>query len=208
MLANEGLRPQMQHRRTAAVEHRANFAKRQQQEIDQRVGDAVCGVWQQLRSFPECGMDKVMGDPAGAGARRKFESRHLRRLEAAFVQQFRRHDDDFVPRQRWADDGMRTGYIIGQTIAGLELDAAATLFEMRNAVGLKQDLDVGMLARLDPRNRQGDPMLASLDLTDLQPCDSGVVDLRLERAAVQRVNVKLAAQFGQCSCPILNLLPG
>ena len=40
---------------------------------------------------------------------------------------------------------MRTGYIIGETIAGQQFDAAATLFEMRNSVGLKQDLDVGML---------------------------------------------------------------
>jgi hypothetical protein len=43
----------------------------------------------------------------------------------------------------------------------------ATLFEVRNAVGLKQYFDERMAARLGARGRVRQPMLARFDLTEL-----------------------------------------
>src|SRR5476651_2412513 len=108
-------------------------------------------------------MHEVIRDPAGAGARRKLACRHLRRMEPAFLQQFLWNNDDFVPRQRRTDDGMRTGDIIGETIAGHQVDVAAALLEMRNSVSLEQYLDVGMFALFCPRRGMRKPMLARLD---------------------------------------------
>ena len=56
---------------------------------------------------------------------------------AALPQQFLWHDNDLVPRQRRANDGMRTGHIIGETITWHYLDAAAVLFEIGNSVCLE-----------------------------------------------------------------------
>src|SRR5436853_7452116 len=112
-------------------------------------------------------MDKIIGYPAGASARRELACRHLRRAEATLLQEFLRHDDDLVSRQRRADYRVRTGYIVGETIAGHQLDAAATLFEVRNPVGLKQYFDERMAARSCARGRMCKPMLARLDLTEL-----------------------------------------
>jgi len=88
-------------------------------------------------------------------------------METAFLQQFRRHDDDFMPRMRWADDGMRTGYVIARQSPGVSLDAAAALSKCDTPLGLKQDFDVRMLACLHPRNRKRNAMLTGLDVTEL-----------------------------------------
>jgi hypothetical protein len=143
-------------------------------------------------------MHEVMGDPAGAGARRKFARRHLRDVETALLQQRLRHDDDLMPRQRRTDDRVRTGYIVGETIAGHQLEAPAVLLEIGSSVRLKQDLDVGMFAGFCTGYRVGDPMLAHLDLTELQLRNRRVVDPRFERRRFQRIYVKLAAKIGQC----------
>src|SRR5450631_1619411 len=112
-------------------------------------------------------MDKVIGDPAGAGAGREFGCRHLRQAEAAFLQQFLRHDDDLVSCQRGANYRVRTGYIVGEAVAGHQLDAAAILLEMRNPVSLKQYFDERMGARFCARRGLRKSMLARLDLTEL-----------------------------------------
>ena len=105
--------------------------------------------------------------PSGAGARRQLARRHLRQAEPAFLQQFLRHDDDLVSRQRRADYRVRTGYIVGETVTRHQLDAAATLLEMRNPVGLKQYFDERMAAQFCGRSGMRKPMLARLDLTEL-----------------------------------------
>ena len=93
---------------------------------------------------------------------------------------------------------MRTGYVVGEAIAGHDVDAAAGLFEMRNPVGLEQDLDEGMLAQFRAGSRVRNPMLARLDLAELQLRNRGVVDPRLERRSLQRIDIELAAEIGQC----------
>src|SRR5450631_3744696 len=112
-------------------------------------------------------MNKIVGDPAGSRARREFACRHLRQAEAAFLQQFLRHDNDLVSRQGWAEDRMRAGYIVCETVAGRQLDVATTLFEMRNPVSLEQYFDERMAAQFGARARVRQPMLARLDLTEL-----------------------------------------
>src|SRR5713226_4151092 len=151
-------------------------------------------------------MHEVISDPAGAGARRKFAWRHLRQIETAFFQQILWHNDDFVPRQRWTDDRVRAGYVIGETIAGQQFDATASLLEMRNSIGLKQYFDVGMLGRFCLRNRMRKPMLARLDLAEFQLRNGRVVDPSFKRGGLQRINVKLAAKLRQCIGPTLDLL--
>src|SRR5438105_10763634 len=118
MLMDKGLSPLIQHQWAAAIKRRASFTKGQQQEIDESIGDAESGVRRQFGSFAKGGMHKVMRNSTGASARRKLACRHLRRMKSAFLQQFRWYDHYIVPRQRWADDSVRTGYIIGETIAG------------------------------------------------------------------------------------------
>jgi hypothetical protein len=118
MFADEGLGPFIQHRWATTIKHRTSLAKGQKQEIEQRIGDTDCSVWRQIRCFAKRGMHEVMRDPAGAGTRRKFAGCQLRRMKTAFLQQFRWYNDYFVPRQRWADDGMRTGYIISEIVTG------------------------------------------------------------------------------------------
>src|ERR1700693_1094368 len=112
-------------------------------------------------------MDKVIGDPAGAGARREFACGHLRQAEAAFLQQFLRHDDDLVSRQRRADYRVGTGYIVGETVTGHPLDAGAPRSERRDPVRLKFYLDERRTPRFGARGDMHKPMLAGLDLTEL-----------------------------------------
>src|ERR1700677_1017263 len=124
-------------------------------------------------------MDKIIGDPASAGARREFACRH-RGAEAAFQQQFLRYDDDLVSRQRRADDRVRTGYIVGETVAGRQLDAAARLLEIRNAVSLEQYFDEWVGIQLGACGGMRKSMLARLDLTQLQLRDRRIVDPAFE----------------------------
>src|SRR5665213_2513687 len=112
-------------------------------------------------------MDKIISDPSGSSARRESACRHLRRAEAAFQHQFLRHDDDLVSGQRRADDHVRTGYIIGEAVAGHQLDAPAILLEMRNPVSLKQYFNERMGVQFGARGSMRKPMLARLDLTEL-----------------------------------------
>ena len=51
-------------------------------------------------------------------------------------------------------------------------------------------------------------MLAHFDLTELQPRDGGVIDPSFKRRSVERVDIELAAKFGQCIGPVLDLLLG
>src|SRR5215813_12810824 len=102
-----------------------------------------------------------------------------------------------MPRQGRADDGVRTGDIVGEAVAGLHLDLAAILLEIGNAVGLEQDLDIGMLAAVALRSRVSDPMLACLDLAQLQLRNGRVVDSPFERRSLERVDIELAAEIGQ-----------
>ena len=69
MLADEGLRPDIHRLWTAAIERRVGLAKRQQQQIDQRIGDADGVVRRQFGRFAKRGMHEVMRNPAGTGAR-------------------------------------------------------------------------------------------------------------------------------------------
>jgi hypothetical protein len=92
----------------------------------------------------------------------------------------------------WAPD------IVGEAIAGQDLDAAAVLLEIGNAVGLEQDLDEWVFARSRPRDRMGNPMLADLDLAKLQPRDRREVDSPFERGGFQGIDIELAAKIGQC----------
>ena len=62
---------------------------------------------------------------------------------------------------------MRTGDVIGEAIAGHDVDATAALFEMGDAESLEQNLDLGMFAQFCAGDRVGDAMLARLDLTQL-----------------------------------------
>ena len=103
-----------------------------------------------------------------------------------------------MPRQRRTDDRMRTGYIVGETIARHQFEAPALLLEIGSSVRLKQDLDVGMFAGFCTGHRVRDPMLAHLDLTQLQLRNRRVVDARFERRRFQRIYVKLAAKIRQC----------
>src|ERR1700749_4484820 len=76
---------------------------------------------------------------------------------------------------------------------------------MGNAVGLKQNLDKGVLAWSGLGNRMRDPMLADLDLTKLQSGNGRIVDPSLERRSVERIHVELAAQFRQRVGPAFDL---
>src|ERR1700733_1784255 len=167
MFADEEVCPQIHRLRSHTIEHCISLAKRQQQEVDQRIGDADRVVRRQPGRFVERGMHKVVGDSAGAGACREFVCRHLRRAEAAFLQQFLRYDDDLVSCKCRADDSVWAGYIVGQTVAGRQLNVAATLFEMRNPVSLKQYLDEWMAAQCGARGCVRQTMLARLDLAEL-----------------------------------------
>src|ERR1700752_4071764 len=102
-------------------------------------------------------------------------------MEAAFPQQFLRHDDDVMPCQRRTDDRMRTGYIIGQAVTRFELDAPPLLLEVRSSFRLEMYLDVRMIARSSAGNGVRDPMLAHLDLTEFQPRNRRVANPRVER---------------------------
>ena len=93
---------------------------------------------------------------------------------------------------------MRTGYVVGETIAGYQLDVATVLLEIGNAVRLKQYFDVGMLARGGARSGMRDPMLTGLDLSEFQPRNRSVVDPPLELGSFHRIDVELAAKIGQC----------
>src|ERR1700722_14532976 len=167
MFPDEELRPDIHRLRSDTIERRVGLAERQKQQINQRISYSDCVVRRQLGRFVEGGMDKIVGDPAGTGARREFACRYSRRTETALQQQFLRHDDDLVSRQRWADDRVRTRHIVGETIAGRQLDAAAGLLEMRNPVSLKQYFDKRMGVERCARGGMRKPMLACLDLTEL-----------------------------------------
>jgi hypothetical protein len=192
------MRPHIHRLGTGTIESAVRFAQRQEQEIDQRIGDADRAVGREPGRLVERRMHEIMRDPAGAIPRRKLARVHLVDMEPAFTQQFLRHDYHFMPRQRRADDRMRAGDVIGEAIARLDLDLAAILFEIGNAVGLEQDLDVGVLAAVAAGNRMRDPMLARLDLAQLQLGNGGVVDPALQRRGLQRVNMELAAKIRQC----------
>src|SRR3954454_8584607 len=129
-------------------------------------------------------------------------------MEPSFEQQFLWHNDHVVPRQRWADNGMRTGDVICEAIARGQIETAAVLLETRNAVCLKQNFDKGVLASFAARNRMGKPMLADFDMTKLQSTHGRVVDLCVKGRSVERIDVKLAAKFGQRLGPRLDLPPG
>src|ERR1700735_2217280 len=109
-------------------------------------------------------MHEIMRNTAGACQSRQLAGRHLAKVEPAFPQQLLRHNDDLVPRQRGADDGVRTGNVVGETIAGLDLDLTAILLEIRDPVGLEKNLDVRVFAGVACRRRVSDPMLAFLGL--------------------------------------------
>jgi hypothetical protein len=100
---------------------------------------------------------------------------------------------------------MRAGNVIGEAVAGQELDAAPLLLEMGNAVGLEHDLDEGMLSVSDPRIGTGDAVLAGLDLAELEPRYGGVVDPAFQRGSAERVDVEFTAKLGQRIGPVLNL---
>jgi len=55
-----------------------------------------------------------------------------------------------------------------------------------------------MLARPRPRHGVRDPMLASLDLAELQPRDGPEGDSPFERGGFQGIDVELAAKISQC----------
>jgi hypothetical protein len=93
---------------------------------------------------------------------------------------------------------MRTGYVVGETIAGHDIDAAAALFEMRYPVRLKQYLDERMLAQFGACHRMRKPMLARLDLAELQLRNCRVVYPPFERGTFERIDIKLAAEISQC----------
>ena len=147
MFADERLSPNVHRLRTDAIEHRVGLAQRQQQQIDQRIGNADGVVGRQPVRFVKRGVHEVVGDAAGAVTRGELAWQHLRRAEAAFVKQFLWDDHDLMPGQRRADDRVRTGDVVGEAIAGHDVDATAALFEVRDAVGLEQYLDVGMFAQ-------------------------------------------------------------
>src|SRR6185312_17431214 len=102
-----------------------------------------------------------------------------------------------MSRQRRADDRVRAGYVVGQTVAGRQIDVTAALFEMRDAVGLEQYLDERMAAGLGARRGMRQPMLTRLDLAQFQLRNRRVVDPALERRSLERVDVEMAAQIGQ-----------
>jgi hypothetical protein len=72
MFADEELSPNIHRLGAATVEHRVGLAKRQQQEIDQRIGDADGIVRRQRGGFVKHSIQEVVGDASGAGACRKF----------------------------------------------------------------------------------------------------------------------------------------
>ena len=92
---------------------------------------------------------------------------------------------------------MRTGNVVGEAIAGLDLDLTAILLEIRNPVGLEQDLNVRVFAGVACRGGVSDSMLACLDLTQFQFRYGGVVDPRLQRRGLERIDSELAAEIGQ-----------
>jgi len=198
VLADEDLGADVHRLGSDAIEHRVRLAKRQQQEIDQRIGDADGAVRRQFCRFVERRMCEVMGDPPRSRARRQLAGRHLVQPEAPLLQQFLGHDDDLVPRQPRADDGMWTADVVGEAIAGHQLDVAALLLEIGDAMSLEQDLDIRMFARPRARHGKGDPVLARLDLAELEPGNGRIIDAPLERGALQRIDVELAAEIGQC----------
>ena len=63
MLADEELRAHIHRLGPDAIEHRVRLAQRQQQEVDQRIGDADRAVRRQLGRLVEGRMDEIMGDP-------------------------------------------------------------------------------------------------------------------------------------------------
>ena len=65
-------------------------------------------------------------------------------------------------------------------------------------MGLEQDLDVGVLAVVGRPGDVGDPMLAGLDLTQLQFRHRGVVDTPFQRRSLEGIDGELAAQIRQC----------
>ena len=73
-----------------------------------------------------------------------------------------------MPRQCRADDRVRAGHIVGKAVTGYQLDVTAALFEMRNAVGLEQYLDERMAAQCSACSCVRQPVLAGLDLAELQ----------------------------------------
>jgi hypothetical protein len=150
-------------------------------------------------------MDEIIGDAAGAVARRELARRHLGELEAALLEQVLWNDDDLMARQGRADDGMRTGHVVGEAVARHDVEVQAVLLEMRHAVGLEDDLDVGMLAQLDARDGMRDPVLACLDLAQLQARDRREIDPALERGPLERVDVELTAEVSERIRPALDL---
>ena len=91
-------------------------------------------------------MHEIMRDAAGAGARGQLAGGYSFGVESALAQECLWHDNDLMPRQRRADDRMRTGDIVGKTIARRHFNAAAVLLEIGDAAGLEQDLEIGMFA--------------------------------------------------------------
>jgi len=196
-LADEGLRPDIHRLGPDPAEGRIRLAQRQQQEIDQRLGDAGGAVGREFRRLVERRMHEVMGYAPRAVARRQLAGRHPLRMEAALAQELLRHDDDLMARESGAHDRMRTGDVVGKTIARHHLDATSVLLEIGHAVGLEDDLDVGMLAGPDPPVGMRDAVLTDLDLAEFQPGHRGVVDPSLQRRRFHRIDVEPSAKIGQ-----------
>lgn len=174
MLANEGLRPDVNGLGPRTVQHPIGFPQWQQQQIDERFSDAGRRVGRQPSRLVKSGMRHVMRDPARSAARRQFVRGHFFGPEAALLQQLLRHDNDIVARQRGADDRVRRRDIIGKTVARPDLDLPAILLEIGDAIGLEQDLDVGMCRISRSRIGMCDAVLAGLDLAEFQARDGGV----------------------------------
>ncbi len=100
---------------------------------------------------------------------------------------------------------MRTGNVIGDDVAGVQLDVAAFLLEIGHAVGLEVDFYVRVFIGLGARQRVRDAMLAHLDLAQLQARDGGVIDAAFERGRLQRVDIEVPAQARQSIDPALDL---
>src|SRR5450631_2761509 len=111
-----------------------------------------------------------------------------------------------MARERRADDRMRAGHIVCQTVAGHHVDAPAVLLEIRQAISLEVNLDEGVLTQLGAGNRMRNSMLTGLDLTNLQPGDSRVFDSSLKRRRIERINIELPAEICQRISPALDLL--
>ncbi|MEY9496073.1 hypothetical protein ABIF33_005093 [Bradyrhizobium elkanii] len=72
-------------------------------------------------------------------------------------------------------------------------------------MGLEHDLDVGMLAQLDARDGVRDPVLACLDLAQLQARYRREINPGFERRSFQRIDVELAAKVSERIRPALDL---